>query len=242
MLSLHPVSCILVRGTELNLFVQQLLSGLKAVPTATAAPMLKRESDSSVLIKKADEELQIVWGEVYAPGFPDSQGDYMTAETVRKMAYSFMQKSALGSIDTGHTRQTNGSYIVESFIAREGDPVFIPGSWVVGVHVPDTSVWGLVKSGELNGFSLDGMGIRVPTKLEIEMPELLKGETEEVDGHKHGFIVKFGEDGTFLGGMTTEAEDGHVHEILKGTVTETVMGHAHRFSFLEGVLNAEIVN
>ena len=29
-------------------------------------------------------------GEVYAPGFPDSQGDYMTRETIREMAFEFM--------------------------------------------------------------------------------------------------------------------------------------------------------
>jgi Putative phage serine protease XkdF len=34
----------------------------------------------AIAIKKADEELQVVWGEVYAPGIPDSQDDFMTAE------------------------------------------------------------------------------------------------------------------------------------------------------------------
>ena len=35
---------------------------------------------------------QIVWGEVYAPGFVDSQGDFMTPEEVKKACYNFMRK------------------------------------------------------------------------------------------------------------------------------------------------------
>ena len=46
-----------------------------------------------------------------------------------------------------------------------------------------------------------------------------------------------GNRGNFLGGMTNPAPDGHVHRIVRGTVTEPSNGHAHRFSFVEGVLN-----
>ena len=119
----------------------------------------------------------MVFGEVYAPGFPDSQGDFMTPDEIKKMAYNFLRKG----LDVEHRRQPlaepSGSYVVESFIARDGDPIFIPGSWVLGVKVPDQSVWQMVKSGELNGFSLDGFGVRTPKAFSIEMPELLKGET-----------------------------------------------------------------
>ncbi len=197
-------------------------------------------------IKKMDDELQVVWGEVYAPGFPDSQGDFMTAETIREMAYGFMKKSALDSIDTNHSREKNGCYIVESFIAREDDAVFIPGSWVIGVKVPDQDVWAMVKSGDLNGFSIDGVGVRVESVLEIEMPDVLAGETDECEQngvkHKHLFYVKFDEEGNFLGGETSAAPDGHMHKIVRGTVTEETNGHQHRFSFVEGVLNARVAN
>ncbi|QXN72626.1 capsid maturation protease [Rhodobacter phage RcZahn] len=192
-------------------------------------------------IKKSDDELRIVWGEVYAPGFPDSQGDFMSADTVREMAYGFMKKQALNAIDTNHSRELNGSIIVESFIAREDDPLFIPGAWVIGVYVPDDTVWGMVKSGELNGFSIDGHGVRVEAVLEINMPEVLIGETDAgPDGHKHTFFVKFSVEGKFLGGETSRAEDGHYHVIKAGTCTEIAGDHSHRFSFVEGVLDAQI--
>lgn len=218
----------------LHLLCKGTGAGAGAAPVAPA--------NLSQGIKKSDDELQIVWGEVYAPGFPDSQGDFMTADTVQEMAYEFMRKSQLDSIDTGHSREKNGSYIVESFIAREDDPVFIPGSWVIGVKVPDGDVWGMVKSGELNGFSIDGHGVRVESVIEVTLPDLLKGETDEVAGHKHLFFVKFDAEGNFLGGETSAGPDGHVHKILRGTVTEESGGHAHRFSFVEGVLDAKIAH
>lgn len=191
-------------------------------------------------IKKTDDDEQIVFGEVYAPGFPDSQGDFMTAETIKDMAYRFMANGFLAKIDTQHNREENGSYIVESFIARSDDPDFITGSWVVGVKIPDGNVWGMVKSGDLNGFSLDGYGVRVDTTIELEMPDTLKGETTETEGHVHGFEVAFDEDGGFMGGFTTRAPDGHRHMITRGTVTDDTNGHNHRFSFVEGILDAQV--
>lgn len=192
-----------------------------------------------VAIKKLDADEQLVFGEVYAPGFPDSQGDFMSRESIKKMAYAFMQKSALGNIDTQHSQNTNGSYVVESFLARDDDTLFIPGAWVLGVKCADTE-WALVKSGELNGFSLDGMAIRQPTILEIDMPEILKGETSEVQAHRHTFFVKFDDSGNFLGGHTSAARDGHSHLIKAGTCTEMAMGHNHRFSFIEAVPNVRL--
>jgi len=221
-----------------------LLNNRRVAAQAVSLPVLQK-TDAIQEIKKADAEQQIVWGEVYAPGFPDSQGDFMTVETVRNMAYGFMKKSAMDMIDTDHSREKNGSYIVESFIAREDDPDFIPGSWVIGVHVPDGDTWALVKNGELNGFSIDGFGTRVATKLEIEMPEILTGRTTKFLDHDHIFYVKYDSDGVFLGGETSPGPDGHIHRILRGTQTEeagdTEM-HAHLFSFVEGVLNAQIAD
>ena len=200
------------------------------------------EGQDGVRIKKLDQEEQIVFGEVYAPRFPDSQGDFMTPDEIRKMAYNFLRKGVTSNIDVNHSQKQSGSYVVESFIAREDDPIFIPGSWVIGVKVPDPAIWRMVKSGELNGFSLDGLGIRHETTFEIEMPELLKGETDSIGGHLHVFTVKFDEDGNFLGGVTDPGPNGHVHQIVRGTVTESADNHTHRFSFVEGVLNAQVRN
>jgi hypothetical protein len=190
-------------------------------------------------LKKVDDEMQVVWGEVYAPGYPDSQGDYMTADEIRKAAYKFMAAGRVNKIDHEHNEVESGAYVVESFIARDDDPVFIPGSWVTGVHIPDPGMWAMVKSGEINGFSFGGKGFKKPGALIMEIPEVLKGETDQVESHAHTFSVHYGPKGEFLGGRTDEAADGHYHVIVKGTVTEPAHGHTHRFSFVEGLLNGQ---
>lgn len=196
-------------------------------------------SAPSVSIKKLDDEQQLVFGEVYAPGFPDSQGDFMSAETIQNMAYEFLRKGLVNKIDTNHDQEVNGSYVVESFIAREDDSIFIPGSWVIGVKVPDPKLWEMIKTGELNGFSLDGSAIQVERTIEIELPLSLTGETDFVDGHKHTFQVSFDNQGNLIGGTTGPGPDGHVHRIVRGTITEMANGHSHRFSFVEGILNVQ---
>jgi len=195
--------------------------------TSPAGDVSPVEHANEFSIKKADHEQQLVFGEVYAPGFPDSQGDYMDAEG--------MKKSALGAIDVGHDQQDCGAYIVESFIAQDGDPTFIPGSWVIGVHIPDPALWSQVKKGELNGFSLDGLGIRKDKPFVFDMPDTLTGQTEEAHGHFHTFTFKIGPKGEISG--ETNVVDGHMHFIRHGTHTSDSAGHSHRFSFVEGILN-----
>ena len=185
-------------------------------------------------IKKTDQEQQVVFGEVYAPGFPDSQGDYMDREGIRKMAYQFMKKSALHAIDVDHDQVDCGAYIVESFIAPDDSTTYIPGSWVIGVHIPDAGLWASVKKGELNGFSLDGLGIRNEKPFVVEMPDVLTGQTDEVDGHTHTFQVQITANGKIFG--QTDTVNGHSHTIHHGTHTDPSAGHTHRFSFVEGIL------
>lgn len=193
------------------------------------------KTETIVNFSKYDDEKQIAYGEVYVPMVPDSQGDFMTADEIEKMAHGFMMDGLLSGIDTEHNLQDNGSVVVESFIARKGDPDFIEGSWVAAVKVTD-ELWPLVKSGELGGFSMYGKGERVPTYITIEVPDdgIVKGETDVADDHKHVFILKFDEAGNFLGGHTNEV-DGHIHRIKKGTVTEDADDHRHRFSFVEAL-------
>ena len=205
-------------------------TGMGTGHPATNAPAV-------IAFKKADAELQVVWGEVFAPGLPDSQGDIMNTDDIREMMFRFMKADRLRKIDVRHSTAESGCQVVECFQARDSDPDFIPGSWVLGVWCTEAT-WAEVKKGELNGFSLDGIGVRIDTTIEIDMPELLTGETAEAAGHHHSFVVKYDEAGHYCGGCTGPAPDGHVHAIVKGAATEMAEGHNHRFSFVEGVLLA----
>lgn len=186
------------------------------------------------LVKKADEELRLVYGEVYAPNRPDVDGEFMTAEDIRKMAHEFMRRMMQDQVDVQHNNKTNEAVIVESFLARAGDPDFIEDSWVVGCHIPDDATWEAVKSGDLNGFSVEALVIKEPMLVEVEIPETVTGTTSEVEDHTHTFAVKFGVEGSFLGGITSR-DAGHSHTITAGTITDISKGHRHRFSSVDNI-------
>lgn len=187
-----------------------------------------------VELKKSDAKKQVVYGEVYVPNVPDSQGDWATAEDIERMAWDFLSQGRVTKIDTNHDLKLNGCVVVESFIARKGDPDFLEGSWVLGVYVPDPDMWAKIEKQEINGFSLWGMAVTVDDSTEWEVPDTIWGETspDPNDGHVHKFQAKFDDQGNFLGGVC-EVENGHIHLIVKGTITEETSGHVHKFSFLD---------
>jgi hypothetical protein len=191
-------------------------------------------------VKKADDELQIAWGEVYVPNVPDTEGDFMSPIEVRKMAYHFMAKSQMHASDTQHDNKLNGSIVVESFIARAGDPDFIEGAWVVGMHVADPKLWAKVKKGEINGFSLQAEVNFKKTKLTLVIPSSVAGLTGESSGHTHRFSVALDDEGQVIGG-STDFMDGHFHVIKRSTVTEPAGddGHKHRYAVVNGLTDAQ---
>lgn len=186
-----------------------------------------------VSIKKADNYEQIVFAEVYAPDMPDTDNEFMTAEEIKKASYNFVKEGRIFKVDTNHDNEENGSYVVESFIARKDDPDFIEGSWVVGVHIPDAAVWKQVLDGEINGFSLEASVLKTPHELEVDIPDYVCGMTSDTSGHLHTFQVYFDtETGGFKGGITDTVNE-HFHTIKRGTVTEDAEEHNHRFSYVE---------
>lgn len=195
-------------------------------------------------IKKAETAKRIVWSEVYAPDRPDADNEFMRAEEIEKMAYGFMRAQKLDAVDAMHDQQNkDGCCVVESFIARKGDPDFIEGAWVVGIHVNNDALWEQVEKGEINGFSMEALVVKEPQEVEMEVPPVLGGKTMKAEGagpdddHAHDFMVAYNDEGKFLGGRTSPAADGHYHLIRRGTKTEKAgdKDHAHKFSFVEQI-------
>jgi hypothetical protein len=205
-----------------------------------------RHREQGLLVKserkpvfKADPELQLVWGVVYSPGFPDSQGDFMTAVEVRKMAHSFMSRGGspdygMKCCDVDHDGSIRKVCVVESFIARKGDPDFREGSWVIGAYIEDPSIWESIKKGEFNGFSMEALVYDQPQDLDVEFPDCVEGTTlkADIDDHNHIYRVMLNPEGQIIGGETSYT-NGHRHLIKRGTITEEADGHKHRFSFLD---------
>jgi hypothetical protein len=201
----------------------------------TAEEIRKREEVS--ILKIADEEEQIVMGVVYSPDVPDSHGDFMTANEVKKACYAFMRRGDMGCVDIMHDNKRYGCEIVECFIVRDGDPDFpLPGAWVAAVHCPD-DIWAMVKNNELNGFSMEAIAYREGVEKEMDFPPSIKGLTTKEDDHEHEFEVMFTPEGAFIGGRTSIAagDNGvsHYHAITKGVMTDETNGHSHRFAILD---------
>jgi hypothetical protein len=193
-------------------------------------------------LKGDTPEQQIVFGEVYAPDRPDAQGEFMRAEEIASMAHDFIRQGKMGQIDLQHDGQViEGPSIVESFIARKGDPDFIEGAWVIGMHIPNPDLWEAVKKGEINGFSMEALVTRHEQEVPMEIPPVVQGLTSKSDNsapvspHEHRFFVSYDDNGIFRGGITDNVL-GHQHVIKAGTHTETTEGHSHRFSAVDNVV------
>lgn len=200
---------------------------------------------TQILIKKAEAKLQIVYAEVYAPLRPDAHNDFATEDVIRKAAWDFMRNLRQDQVDHQHTNElVDSACIVESFIAREGDPLFIPGAWVVGIHIPNPEEWAKVENGTWNGLSMEAWLKKTEVEIEVDLPPVIYGTTAEPvfggdtydpeDDHTHRIQVAYNEEGTFLGGRTEpHPVDGHWHRIYAGTITEVSQGHFHRFMHLD---------
>lgn len=193
------------------------------------------QTKTVAIFKSVVAEKQLVFSEVYAPDRTDSDKEFMRAPEIEKMAHSFMRSMKLDSVDSQHDNVlVDGCCVVESFIARKGDPDFIEGSWVVGMHIDNDAMWAKIKKGEINGFSIEALVIKDAQTIEMDIPPVLSGFTQKSEGHSHDFLVAYSPDGTFLGGKTS-MEDNHFHVIKRGTVTEASNGHSHRFSHVETI-------
>jgi len=177
---------------------------------------------------------RIVFAEVMIPEYLNTFNDYHSARSVREFAYAYMINGF--SIDVEHSNNdiSGKAYVVESFVARKGDPDFIEEAWVMGMYIKDDELWEQIKEHEINGFSYEAIVDVV--KIDIDMPliQTVTGVTEEdpIDKHVHDFFVLLDDDGRIISGGTTEA-NGHAHEIVRHTFTGEASGHVHIFNYID---------
>lgn len=190
------------------------------------------------LVVKSDEE-RLVYAEVYSPLHIDTDGEAMTAESIRKMAHRFLSSGRVHKIDVQHNQQESGCEVVESFIVRKQDPDgFIDGSWVLGIHVIPDELWERVKKGELNGLSFFGAVQKVPARASVIVTRKMVGDTEDsldagpLPSHSHPVTIDFSENGRVLEGYTECVLD-HRHRVQKATATELEWDHAHRLILID---------
>lgn len=88
-----------------------------------------------------------------------------TKESIEKMSQDFMKNYRQNEVTLDHEEMANDITITESWLVE--DPykdkanalgINVPkGSWMIGMKVNQIDVWERVKSGELNGFSVESM-------------------------------------------------------------------------------------
>lgn len=195
-----------------------------------------------ITITKVNDEERIVTGEVYAPYVLDSHREMMLPEDVKLLAHRFILEKKTDRIDIMHNNKAIKASMVESYIAKAGDPDFAEGAWVLSVKIFDEKIWGDVKAGRLNGYSLEAMVYKQEAEVTYDYLPWHVGFTEENDGHFHAFLVEVDKNGCVIGGYTSEEADSegnlHSHPVSAGTATEKGNEHAHRY-FLNEIDNAD---
>ena len=198
-------------------------------------------SGNMQLVKRSDGEYErVVLAEVLIPDVPNSYGDVMTREAIKEFVYEFARQGF--GIDVDHDQidvQGKDAIVVESFLAREGDPTFIPGSWVVGMKILSDDLWGRIMSGEINGYSYEAEVYMTEVTFQNLRNRQVAGVTEPdpVDGHTHTYLVMLNALNRPISGGTG-VTDGHSHRIVSHTVTEpsiSVFGageHSHRYQVI----------
>jgi hypothetical protein len=225
--------------------------GSLAVSLATAIALETRVSGGRVSKHQAGERvaielrfkrdnpmLQIAWSEVYVPYDLDTHDEWLRPETVRKMAHEFIrrliEKGHLG-IDVDHDNRPGRAEIAETFVARDGDPDFTPGAWVIGIHFLDPQLWDEVLKGEKGGVSFQAWVNKVVRTVEVATESQLAGVTTKHDGHDHEFSVRLDERGNVIHGATQRAPDGHFHRIRENVRTDMAAGHRHGFTIARSI-------
>lgn len=174
---------------------------------------------------------RIVFGEVLIPNEPNVYGDFHTELSVREFAYGFMAYGFGVNHEHDNPDISDRVHIVESFIARPGDPDFIVGSWVLGVLIKDDEVWQAVLDGDVNGFSYEALVNFFELDLIVPNETTRYGRTEPDldDQHAHDFFVLLDQDGRVITGGTSFDQD-HAHPISQHTFTDAADGHVHIFN------------
>lgn len=114
---------------------------------------------------------------------------YFTEETIKKLQQKFMMEKLLDKTNVEHGRKfLNGVSVVESWIVedpqKDKQQIFNmnypKGTWMIMMKVEDDNVWGKVKEGKLNGFSVQGYFMEKAkfgsesTRIIEEIKEILK--------------------------------------------------------------------
>jgi hypothetical protein len=128
----------------------------------------------AVKYARMNDEKRILLGAALIPDMPiyrrDADGReyyaYMTAETIEKLAYSFLKNGRQNNATIEHAMPVEGLSIVESWIVNDNQSDksvkygmdYPEGTWMIAMKVNNDEVWNqFIRTGKLTGFSIEAM-------------------------------------------------------------------------------------
>ena len=130
---------------------------------------LSKEKPLQILLEKEDKH--IIVGCALVPDKPIYRRDgdeefyiQFSAETIEKLAHSYLANDRIYSFSTDHKDEADDVYIIETWLkTSENDKskdydLDVPiGSWLIMAKVENDAIWNRIKEGELQGFSIEAI-------------------------------------------------------------------------------------
>jgi hypothetical protein len=127
---------------------------------------------SKMQLAKVDKERRMMYGAALIPDREilryDEKGEpyyvYFEKATVQAIAHQFFKKNLQHTTNLQHEIPVTGVTVVESWLKEGKNDKSIElglndlpdGTWFIGTHVDDDSVWQDVKEGKVKGYSIEG--------------------------------------------------------------------------------------
>jgi hypothetical protein len=120
-------------------------------------------------------------------------------QTIKEIAQHFSKKGLNNAFNIEHSKQDAGSFMWQSWIVDEAKGISAPkglpnidGGWICGCTVTDDAVWAKIKSGEIKGFSIEGLFDFIDTETNVVL-ELHSKTTSAFDKNLNDFLNDFKE-------------------------------------------------
>lgn len=188
MLKTLPLFKITIANDEEGIDKMSLVSA-----PAVESDFLKFSKQEQIHLS-VDDDQHIVLGVALRCDYPiyrRTQGGYeyyvmFDADTIRQIYEKFMKNP--NKVNLEHSVDTEGVYLIQSFIKNSEagiNPVGFEdienGSWFTAYKVENEDVWQKIKTGELNGFSIEGLFTLLDTDFGIEQEFKKDNEPDEME-------------------------------------------------------------
>lgn len=164
---------------------------------AVEVDFLKFSKEEPKSLQFANEEKRIITGVALLADTPiyrvkpDGEEYYVVfdRETIEQLVTKYSKYMFNNFVNIEHSNQhfVDGMYMIESYL-KNSERGIVPtefseipdGSWIVSYKVDNIDVWEKIKSGEVKGFSIQGVFNLIEQKEEPSIDDMI--ENDDIDG------------------------------------------------------------